>query len=177
MKSIQELMKEEEWILTKWQDGKYRKPSGLKEDIENLLDKISSSHNLIDTTRKLKWVCNAIIRWESFLTSEFGVCKTTPIPSTDSLPTFKDDEIEHAQLVALQEVEKKTLEQLIKQASAKQLDAIEKLHEEQVAHDKKVEEEHKYLLLTASGKPYRQQQSRVVGAGSAEIIDIWPKVS
>lgn len=176
MNTIEEAMRKEESLMNRLQKGKYTKKDVLKNDIEDLLDHISSSHSSINTIRKLRWVCNAIIRWESFLASEFSICKTTPIPTIESLPHMEEDVTDREQSLAeqvkrtLEQSIKRTLEQCIKGEAAEVQYLLKEQHVETheaimtvqdylMLHHKKMNAQHvEQQLLGPTGKPYHLEE-------------------
>jgi len=115
MKQIENLMIQEADIMQKCRRAKGKTDQQkLRTVIEGFLDAISKSYNAIETADELDWVYAAIICWESFLRSEFGVCKLIPLPSIDEIPSLQKDEDIIEEKAYVHESGGKTLEDLAK---------------------------------------------------------------
>ena len=85
MNKIAALQGEERRIVRAYEDGGFRPDKTIQSSIVELLDGLSSCHASIASQDDLRWVCSAILRWCSFLYSEYGVSATVSMPTSKSV--------------------------------------------------------------------------------------------
>ncbi len=81
--TLKDMKSKDAEIRLKRQEGTYKNPNAVKNDVERLLDDLPNAYDergTIGNSEDFQWACRAIVYWNSFLRSEWRTAKFVPFP-------------------------------------------------------------------------------------------------